>query len=79
MILFLLQGLIEPSKEISKIIKKQEQLRQTIAKLEQAISANDYETKVPVEIRNVNAEKLSQSKGEIIRLTEAVASLKTME
>lgn len=74
----LLKGLIDPVKETEKLQKKQDSLSQQVTKLEQAMSAADYETKVPSEVRQANSEKLSQSKGEIERLTAAMQQLSTM-
>ncbi|KAL3276232.1 hypothetical protein HHI36_020948 [Cryptolaemus montrouzieri] len=75
----LLKGLIEPSKEISKIEKKMQALQATEASLAKAISAVDYSTKVPVEIQEANTEKLSQTKVELTRLEIALQGLKLME
>nr|CAD7263237.1 unnamed protein product [Timema shepardi] len=75
----LLKGLIEPEKELSKLNKKRETLEQQVTKLNQVMSASDYEVKVPVEVRQTNSEKLIASEGELSRLQAAVAALKTME
>ncbi len=42
------------------------------------MTAPDYDTKVPAEVRVANSEKLSQSKGEIDRLAAAMKQLSTM-
>ncbi|XP_023954262.2 valine--tRNA ligase isoform X2 [Bicyclus anynana] len=73
-----LKGLIDPQKEITKLEKKKESLSQTISKLQQAISADDYTTKVPLEVQKLNSEKLTQSQGEMERLQAAVETLKLM-
>ncbi|XP_049873606.1 valine--tRNA ligase isoform X2 [Pectinophora gossypiella] len=73
-----LKGLIDPQKEIAKLEKKKEALSQTINKLQQAMSAEDYATKVPAEVQKGNTEKLSQSQGEMERLLAAVETLKLM-
>ncbi|CAH2263814.1 jg4748 [Pararge aegeria aegeria] len=73
-----LKGLIDPQKEITKLDKKKETLSQTINKLQQAISAEDYTTKVPVEVQKLNSEKLTQSQGEMERLQAAIETLKLM-
>lgn len=72
------QGLVDPQKEIAKLDKKKEFLNQTINKLQQAIAAEDYTTKVPVEVQKTNTEKLAQSLGEMERLLKAVETLKLM-
>lgn len=74
----LLKGLIEADKEITKLQKKKEQLVQTVGKLNQAIAAGDYVTKVPAEIQTANTEKLQQSESEIERITAAIETLKLM-
>ena len=78
MSIFLFQGLIDPSKETEKLLKKQDSLLQQVNKLEQAIGAPDYIAKVPADVRQANFEKLTQSRGEIERLTAAMKQLSTM-
>ncbi|KAL0838552.1 hypothetical protein ABMA28_016658 [Loxostege sticticalis] len=73
-----LKGLIDPQKEIAKMEKKKEALSQTISKLQQAMAADDYTTKVPAEVQKSNSEKLTQSQGEIERLQAAMETLKLM-
>ncbi|KAJ9589235.1 hypothetical protein L9F63_027981 [Diploptera punctata] len=75
----LLKGLIEPAKEMLKLQKKQDQLQQQLNKLKQAMSAPDYEVKVPQEVRQTNSEKLNQTEGELLRLESAMTTLKSME
>lgn len=58
--------------------KKKEALSQTISKLQQAMAADDYTTKVPAEVQKSNSEKLTQSQGEIERLQAAMETLKLM-
>ncbi|KAJ8937758.1 hypothetical protein NQ318_006621 [Aromia moschata] len=74
----LLKGLIDPTKEITKIQKKVEFLQGTKEKLTKAINAPDYETKVPVEVQQANVDKLNQTCTELVRLEEALRSLKLM-
>lgn len=73
-----LKGLIDPQKEITKLEKKKETLLQTINKLQQAMTAEDYTTKVPVDVQKINTEKLAQSQGEIEKLLSAIETLKLM-
>ncbi|KAJ8731130.1 hypothetical protein PYW07_004294 [Mythimna separata] len=73
-----LKGLIDPQKELTKLEKKKEALSQTINKLQQAMAADDYSTKVPAEVQKINSEKLAQSQGEIDRLQAAMETLKLM-
>nr|CAH7749062.1 unnamed protein product [Callosobruchus chinensis] len=74
----LLKGLIDPVKEITKIQKKIEFLHGTEEKLRTTIATPDYDSKVPLEIRQANEEKLSQSTTELARLEAALQALKLM-
>lgn len=74
----LLKGLIEPSKEVTKLQKKIEFLKNTEKKLSQAMSAEDYSAKVPADVQQSNKEKLAQTVVEIERLEAAVESLNKM-
>lgn len=74
----LLKGLIQVDKELQKLEKKRTQLTQAIDKLNQAISAPDYISKVPAEVQQANTDKLSESESEIIRIIAAIESLKLM-
>ncbi|XP_048478655.1 valine--tRNA ligase isoform X1 [Plutella xylostella] len=71
-----LKGLIDPQKEITKLEKKKDLLTQTITKLNQAMAADDYTTKVPADVQKNNSEKLTQSQGEIEKLEAAIERLK---
>lgn len=72
----LLKGLIDPEKEITKMQKKLDFLIGTINKLNQAVSAADYSIKVPTEVQQANAEKLTQTSIEMKRIEEAMEALK---
>ncbi|XP_072401213.1 valine--tRNA ligase [Diabrotica undecimpunctata] len=74
----LLKGLIEPSKEISKIQKKLDFLQTTRERLNKTMEAPDYESKVPVDVRHSNEDKLGQTSAEISRLEAALSSLRLM-
>nr|XP_023014024.1 valine--tRNA ligase [Leptinotarsa decemlineata] len=74
----LLKGLIDPVKETTKIQKKLELLQATKEKLRKAIDAPDYELKVPLEVRQTNEVKLSQTSIELSRLETALQALKLM-
>lgn len=75
---FFLKGLIDPVKELTKLEKKQEQLRGVVTKLSQSMAASDYEVKVPEEVRVANADKLKQTEIELERVTDAMAVLKLL-
>jgi len=74
----ILKGLIDATKELAKLEKKKDGLQQTIKKLEQAMGAKDYQSKVPEEVRTSNSEKLQQTQGELDRLADAVQVLLKM-
>lgn len=74
----LLKGLIQVDKELQKLEKKKVQLEQTVEKLKKAAEASDYDSKVPAEVRQANVEKLDSSEAEIVRITNAMETLKLM-
>lgn len=73
-----LKGIIEADKEIAKLEKKREQLQQSIVKLKQKMSIEDYEKKIPVTIQESNIENLQQSEIEVDRIAAAIEALKLM-
>ncbi|XP_026724940.1 valine--tRNA ligase [Trichoplusia ni] len=73
-----LKGLIDPAKEIAKLAKKKEALNQTLKKLQQVTTAEDYLTKVPEDVQKANTEKLAQSQGEIEIIEGALRILNSM-
>ncbi|XP_015110346.1 valine--tRNA ligase isoform X2 [Diachasma alloeum] len=74
----LLKGLIDPPKELEKLMKREEQLKSTIQKLKQAVAASDYTTKVPAEVQKNNSEKLVNSEGELEQIAGAMQALRLM-
>jgi Valyl-tRNA synthetase len=66
-------------KEIERLNKKEEYLKQVIAKLKDQAAAEDYATKVPENVRTQNSEKLSEAEGELSRLPAALAALKLIQ
>ncbi|XP_070532577.1 valine--tRNA ligase-like [Ptychodera flava] len=75
----LLKGMIDMAKEVTKLEQKVEKLVAQQTKLQNAAKIEDYETKVPENIRQANAEKLSQTENEIVKLTAAISMLKAAE
>lgn len=75
----LLKGFIDPVKELEKVLKKKDQLNETKEKLEKVMSADDYTTKVPAEVRESNDVKLSQAITELEKLEKAIETLKLMD
>nr|XP_033334868.1 valine--tRNA ligase isoform X1 [Megalopta genalis] len=74
----LLKGLIDPKKELGKLSKREEQLVDIIEKTRKAMEVPDYNIKVPLDIQNGNKEKMLNSEGELQRIIDAIAALKTM-
>lgn len=74
----MLKGIIEADKEIGKLEKKRDQLKQTVAKLKQKMSIEDYENKVPLNVQQDNTETLNQSEIEVERIGTAIEALKLM-
>lgn len=74
----MLKGIIEPTKEVEKLVKKQNLLQSQLEKLMKSMTIEGYEDKVPQQIRLANSEKMNQTKTEIVRLTDAMAALKSM-
>ncbi|KAL7302551.1 hypothetical protein TKK_0005187 [Trichogramma kaykai] len=74
----LLKGLIDPVKELEKLQKKETSLKSTIEKLKKDMASADYTTKRPVEVQKADAEKLTNSEGEMKILIESMETLKTM-
>ncbi|KAL1456591.1 hypothetical protein WDU94_001310 [Cyamophila willieti] len=74
-----LEGLIKVDKEIERLNKKEDYLKQVISKFRDQAAAEDYETKVPETVRVANAEKLKEAEGELSRLPAALEALKLMQ
>lgn len=74
----LLKGLIDPVKELEKMGKKLDFLQGVKNKLESAMNAADYTSKVPQDVQESNKEKFSQTVTELERLESAMESLKLM-
>lgn len=74
----MLKGIIEVEKEVGKLEKKREQLQQNIVKLNQKMSIEDYEKKVPINVQEDNIENLKQSVIEVERIGSAIAVLNLM-
>ncbi|XP_014607810.1 PREDICTED: valine--tRNA ligase [Polistes canadensis] len=75
----MLQGIIDPKKELEKFKKKEIQLMETVQKIKQAISVNDYYTKVPLDVQKSNEEKLTNSEGELQKIADAVKAVQNIE
>lgn len=56
---FLMQGVIDVDKEVTKLEGKKDTLGKQLKKLQDASTVTDYQTKVPEEVRTQNSEKVS--------------------
>lgn len=73
----LLKGLIDPAKEVAKLQQKEERLKGQLTKLKASAEIDNYESKVPEEVQKTNSEKLLQLDGELQKVIDAIASLKS--
>jgi valyl-tRNA synthetase len=74
----ILKGLIDFSKEEDRIKKKIGILDQQVNKLKEAMAKLDYESKVPLDVQESNAAKMTGLEGEVKQLCEALESIKVM-
>lgn len=75
----LISDIVDTTQEAKKQKKKEEQLKAIIEKLESAMAADDYCTKVPAEVQKQNAEKLASSKAELEQLQHSFEVLTLKE
>ncbi|KAG8190395.1 hypothetical protein JTE90_022038 [Oedothorax gibbosus] len=75
----LLKGHIDISKEISRLEQKQEKLCSQISKLKEATEVPDYETKVPMSVRELHSEKITLTEGELSKVVQVIQTLKIMD
>ena len=73
----LLKGIVDVDKEVAKLQEKKAKLTADCDKLHQVIESDDYCTKVPENIRNQNAEKVTEMKEEIEKLAHCIELLKS--
>ncbi|XP_069121491.1 LOW QUALITY PROTEIN: valine--tRNA ligase-like [Argopecten irradians] len=71
----MLKGLIDPSKEKTKLDGKKNKLSSQLQKLTEASQKPDYTSKVPQTIRDQNSEKMAEISVEIEKLTKAMETL----
>lgn len=72
---WLFQGLINVEKELEKLRKNEESITQSLAKLKKSMDVPNYESKVPTDVQQANADKLKQLQGELLKLEEAKTNL----
>ncbi|QQP48667.1 ValinetRNA ligaselike [Caligus rogercresseyi] len=71
----LLEGVIDPSKELERINKKSEMLKGFLQKFEEITSVPDYKSKVPQEVQNEHKEKIEQLKKELRSIKETAINI----
>ncbi|CAH1785803.1 unnamed protein product [Owenia fusiformis] len=74
-----LKGLIDIAKEVTKLESNKMKLVASYNKLQGASEKADYATKVPENVRQLNAEKMNDLNAEIEKLTNGIAMLNTMQ
>ncbi|KAH9580058.1 Methionyl/Valyl/Leucyl/Isoleucyl-tRNA synthetase [Trypanosoma melophagium] len=74
----MLLGYIDVQKEVTKLEKQLVGLQKQIEGLKKKMSIPNYETKVPVEVRNANSEKLETLTQQEQQLVEGLEKMKSM-
>ncbi|KAK3767320.1 hypothetical protein RRG08_050870 [Elysia crispata] len=75
----MLKGQIDIGKEKAKLQSKKETLEKQFAKLSEAASKPDYETKVPEKVRTENKEKMAELTAQISTITTGIETLLKIE
>lgn len=74
----MLKGIIDIDKEEAKLNKKKESLVKQIESIQKEQSRDNYETKVPEDVRQKNKEKLIQLSNEVHLIVEGINQLSSM-
>lgn len=74
-----LTGLLDIDTELNRLAKELERLTPMISQYERKISAKDYETKVPEEVRQQNSDKLTSLRSEFEETNRAVKLFESMK
>eukprot|EP01134_Creolimax_fragrantissima_P002761 CFRG2761T1 len=72
------KGLVDAEKEIKKNDKKRKEIEALLAKALAATKVEDYENKVPQNIRAAHAEKIAKLEGELVNLKSAITMYNAM-
>jgi len=75
----LLKGLIDVSKEVTKLDEKKIKLEAQLTKLQTASAQPDYTSKVPETIQQQNTDKMVEIQAEIVKLGEGIQRLANIE
>lgn len=73
-----LKGLVDTIKETERLQTKTEKLNGQMVKLHKSMSIQDYETKVPVDVKQSHEDRLKQLTGEIAKVTLALETLSSI-
>ncbi|XP_072317796.1 valine--tRNA ligase [Eucyclogobius newberryi] len=73
-----LKGLIDVEKEVAKLMTKKAELEKQMEKVNEKMAKSDYGDKVPLKVREQDAEKLRQSRAELEKVKEAVDNFRKM-
>ncbi|XP_053395585.1 valine--tRNA ligase-like [Mercenaria mercenaria] len=76
---FMIKDFIDISKELKKLTGKKERLESQLQKIDTSMMKSDYESKVPEDVRQKDAEKKSELTMEIEKLAHAMEMLSTMQ
>ena len=74
----MLAGSIDVSKEIAKLQKNSDGLRKQLEGLQKKVSIPNYETKVPENVRKLNAEKAESLSAQLQQVMEGIENMKAM-
>jgi len=74
----MLKGVIDFEKELVKMEKGKKQLTDKVSSLEKKMKGKDYQTKVPENVRQADAEKADSLKIEIKEMEKAIDGIKKM-
>lgn len=75
----MLKGFIDIQKETERLNAKREKIEGPLLKLKASTEANDYNEKVPEEVRAANSERLRQMNVELCKVSEALKALSLIE
>ncbi|XP_065828911.1 valine--tRNA ligase-like isoform X2 [Oscarella lobularis] len=75
----LIKGLVDVDREIQKLEAKKEKVSAKLQKLNEAISARDYLTKVPENVRQGNDEKIQLNQTELENIVKAIERFQLMQ
>ncbi|KAI1295410.1 Valine--tRNA ligase [Halotydeus destructor] len=75
----MLKGVIDVKKETERLQTKKDKIEAPLKKLREAMTAPDYNDKVPSDVQESNSEKLRQLEGELQKVIEAVQTISLIE